>query len=126
MRLTLSQLRLWRVQELGIQGGRCALCGQPLDITEAVADHNHTTGELRGVIHRSCNSLLGVLENNRVRYGMKNEVHFAKFLHGVLPYTMKKRPDDTPLYPTHRTADQKRILRNTRAKRARAAIKKGA
>lgn len=125
MRLTATTLPRWRAATLAAQGGVCALCGMPL-ADAAVADHNHTTGQMRGVLHRSCNSLLGVLENNRVRYGMKNDVQFTKFLHGVMPYIHRKLPDDTPYYPTHRTADEKRLLRNTRARRARAAIKKGA
>lgn len=122
-RLTAKSLTEWRAATLQAQTQTCALCLQPLDSKEAVADHNHTTGQMRGVLHRSCNSLLGVLENNRVRYGMRGEVHFTKFLHGVVPYLARHRPDDTPLYPSHRTADEKRELRNKRARRARAAIR---
>lgn len=124
-RLTLSQLKTWRERTLIEQGSLCSLCAMPLQTKDAVADHDHTTGLMRGVIHRACNSLLGVLENNRVRYGMRGEVQFTKFLHGVIPYLARKRPDDTPLYPSHRTADEKRELRNKRARRARASIKKG-
>lgn len=123
-RLTATTLPKWRTATLSEQGGNCALCGLPIAGKDTpVADHNHTTGEMRGVLHRSCNSLLGVLENNRVRYGMRNEVQFTKFLHGVVPYIARKRPDNTPYYPSHRTADEKRVLRNTRARRARASMK---
>jgi hypothetical protein len=96
------------------------------DKDPAVADHNHVTGQMRGVLHRSCNALGGVIENNRVRYGLRNEVQFAKFLNGLYPYLYRKLPDDAPTYPTFKTADEKRELRNKRARRARAALKKGA
>lgn len=127
MRLTSTSLPRWRAETLAAQDGRCALCGMPITVKDpAVADHDHTTGQMRGVLHRSCNSLLGKLENNRARYGLRDAVHFTKFLHGVVPYLARRPGDDTPLYPTHRSADEKRDLRNLRARRARAALKKGA
>lgn len=127
MRLTVTTLPRWRQQALAEQEGRCALCSLPITAKDpAVADHDHVTGQMRGVLHRSCNSLLGKLENNRVRYGLRDAVRFTKFLHGVVPYLARRRPDDTPLYPTFRDADEKRELRNLRARRARAALKKGA
>lgn len=125
-RLTATTLPRWRQETLAAQGGVCAVCGRPVtDKDPAVADHEHTTGLMRGVLHRSCNSLLGVLENNRVRYGMRDTVQFTKFLHGIVPYLGRIRPD-APTYPTYRTADEKRELRNKRARRARAAVKRGA
>lgn len=127
MRLTATTLPKWRAATLAEQDGRCAICGLPITEKDpAVADHNHTTGQMRGVLHRSCNALGGVIENNRVRYGLRNEVQFVKFLAGLYPYLAKRRPDDAPTYPSYRTADEKRELRNMRARRARAALKKGA
>jgi transposase len=41
------------------QGGTCALCHEPPDRSTLVADHNHTTGKFRGLIHQRCNILLG-------------------------------------------------------------------
>lgn len=126
-RLTATTLPRWRAAKLAEQDGLCAVCSTPItDKDPAVADHDHTTGQMRGVLHRSCNSLAGVIENNRVRYGLRSPVQFYKFLTGLYAYLHVKRPDDTPFYPTHRTQDEKRLLRNTRARRARAAIKKGA
>ena len=125
-RLTAKALAEWRAAQLEEQGGLCALCGEACDITEAVADHDHVTGQLRGVLHRGCNAMLGHIENNRPRHKLTSIPRLSKFLAGVVPYLYAKRPDDTPLYPTHRTADEKRELRNKRARRARAALKKGA
>ena len=110
---------------LAQQGGVCALCGEAIQDGEAVADHDHTTGQMRGVLHRGCNAMLGHIENNRPRHRLTSIARLSKFLAAVVEYLYRKRPEATPLYPTHRTADQKRELRNLRARRARAAIKKG-
>lgn len=126
MRLTAKTLPEWRKQTLEAQGGVCAICREAVSAGEAVADHDHKTGQMRGVLHRGCNSMLGVIENNRPRYMLTSIVRLTKFLAGVVQYLYTKRPDDTPLYPSHRTADEKRDLRNLRARRARAAMKKGA
>jgi hypothetical protein len=48
------------------QHGLCKLCGEPLpeDFRKANVDHNHNTDEVRGLIHWSCNKLIGFVENN--------------------------------------------------------------
>lgn len=121
MRLTAASLSKWRADTLAKQGGNCALCGEPIQAGEAVGDHEHSSGVMRGVLHRGCNAMLGHLENNRPRHKLTSIVRFTRFLSNVVPYLSAKRPDDTPLYPSHRTPDQKRELRNKRARAARAA-----
>ena len=125
MRLTTASLQKWRVATLEAQGGKCALCGLPIATAAdpAVGDHNHDTGQMRGVLHRSCNSLLGNIENNRKRYGIRSDAQLSLMLRNVVQYTTLRRPDDTPLYPAYRTEDEKRELRNKRARVARAARK---
>jgi hypothetical protein len=45
---------------LAKQHGLCDLCGKPSLPGEVLrVDHNHETGETRGLIHQHCNSLLG-------------------------------------------------------------------
>lgn len=44
---------------LASQYGLCALCGKPPDGEKLMVDHDHETDEVRGLIHRFCNSLLG-------------------------------------------------------------------
>lgn len=53
------------------QGGGCAICREPLtrwgrvgEPGSACVDHNHTTGTLRGVLCRRCNSGLGSFRDN--------------------------------------------------------------
>ena len=47
------------------QNNRCALCGD-LFTTERpyVIDHDHETGRVRGLIHRKCNILTGMADDN--------------------------------------------------------------
>lgn len=46
------------------QQGLCALCKQQLpDVVASCYDHNHTTGKARGILHHSCNTLIGIIEN---------------------------------------------------------------
>lgn len=120
IRLTAKTLPQWRVAVLAAQGGVCALCGLPVRPGDpAVGDHDHATGQMRGVLHRSCNSLLGNIENNMKRYGM-GHTQLARMLPKVTPYILLRRPDETPLHPTYRTADEKRLKRNADARKARA------
>ena len=41
------------------QIGRCAICERPLKDDRQVIDHDHATGEVRGVVHNLCNLMLG-------------------------------------------------------------------
>lgn len=41
------------------QRGLCLVCDLPMD--QPVVDHNHQTGEVRGLLHRTCNAALGLL-----------------------------------------------------------------
>lgn len=52
------------------QRGRCALCGEPEKaslhgkVTRLTVDHDHDTGEVRGLLCRRCNWQLGLIEAN--------------------------------------------------------------
>src|SRR6188768_1571185 len=39
--------------------GLCDMCHEPSDGKSFVMDHDHITGEIRGMLHNSCNLLLG-------------------------------------------------------------------
>ena len=47
------------------QGGLCAACGDPL-VTGDV-DHNHETGEVRGILCHGCNTALGFAKDSASR-----------------------------------------------------------
>ncbi len=121
-RLKTTELASYRAKLVGEQGGKCAVCGEPFTLNNpAVLDHDHTTGQCRGALHRGCNSMAGVIENNAPRYLLTNVARLAKFLGNLVAYLHKDHGD--VLYPTHRTDEEKRLLRNKRAAVARKARK---
>jgi hypothetical protein len=49
------------------QNGLCALCSKPPfpgKRGDLMVDHDHATGEIRGLIHHKCNLLLGFADDN--------------------------------------------------------------
>lgn len=45
------------------QHGRCAICSVPLPIGDLRMDHDHATGERRGLICSWCNRAIALIEN---------------------------------------------------------------
>ena len=130
-KLSRAMMPAWKVRQLKVQqGGLCAVCGLPVDLTqdrEGVVDHSHDTGEIRGVLHRSCNSALGKMENVVGSWGAKDMSYDAiiNFMLRALVYYATGKTG--LIYPTHvdaatasrKTADK----RNLAAKERRAKIK---
>lgn len=116
-RLKHAEVQIVRAEMLGKQRSLCELCRTPIT-SRPVLDHNHTTGAVRGVLHAGCNSLLGKLENNAARYGVRD---IGTFTNGVAQYLRLHMVNVTGLvHPTHKTDDEKRELRNKRARASRA------
>ncbi len=130
-KLTRTQLRGWSISHLkNVQGGLCPLCRKPIDYSiprEAVVDHNHDTGEIRGVLHRSCNAAEGKVSNAAGRWGAKSTSYadIVPFLENLVQYL--KAPGTDLIYPGHKTpeeaAEAKRVKRNRAAATRRAAAK---
>jgi hypothetical protein len=120
-RLKTTEVAKVRADQLAQQAGRCALCKLPCAATQACLDHDHSTGAVRGTLHRGCNALLGKVENNHRRYGVPN---LAAFSQGVATYLQHHAVNRTGmLHPTHKTEDEKRLARNAKARKARASKK---
>lgn len=51
---------------LALQDGRCAICRTPADdLKKGLAiDHNHETGQVRGLLCNNCNTALGLLKDS--------------------------------------------------------------
>ena len=47
-----------------MQGGVCAICGQPPNSKSLGADHDHKTGKIRGLLCYHCNVALGLIGDN--------------------------------------------------------------
>lgn len=117
-RLKTTEVAKCRTELLASQGARCALCKLPCSAEQSVLDHDHSTGAIRATLHRSCNALLGKVENNYKRYGVPN---LAAFCNGLASYLQTHTTNRTGLFhPTHRTEDEKRIRRNKAARARRA------
>jgi Recombination endonuclease VII len=115
LRLKTTELAAWRTTRITANGGRCPLCQS--GIKSPCADHDHATGVMRDTICRSCNSGLGQIERAVSRFGIPN---LSAFLHGAAAYIQKHTtPQHQLLHPTFKTEEEKRVARNTAAKKRR-------
>lgn len=127
VKLPRTQMRAWAARHLKMeQGGMCPVCGLEIDLKikgEGVIDHDHTTGRIRGVLHRSCNAALGKVDNAAGRWGAKS-MNYAAILMWLKRMVLYYEKDPTPwIYPMHKSDDEKKDDRNRKAREARAAIK---
>ena len=62
-------------QMLDEQGGVCKICGKPETATRSGAvktlgvDHDHDTGEIRGLLCQNCNTALGLAQDSSILLG---------------------------------------------------------
>lgn len=129
-KLTRSQQRAFVLKTLREQGGICPLCELPIDHKipkEAVLDHDHDTGECRGILHRSCNGAEGKVANAAGRWGAKSMDYSAiiQYLKNLVAYLEK--PGLGWIYPEHKNPEERaeaaRIKRNKAQVKRRADIK---
>jgi hypothetical protein len=127
MKLSRTMMRSWVARHLSTkQGGICPLCKSPIDLRikgEGVIDHDHDTGEIRGILHRSCNAAEGKISNAAARWGAKSSSYRAiiTYLENLVGYL--KQEGAGVIYPMHKTADDKKDDRNKAAREARAKAK---
>lgn len=115
MRLKHSEVKPFREQQLIRQGQCCSLCGEEI-IDDAVLDHCHKTGKIRRVLHRGCNVLLGKIENNMLRNRITIQ-RLKGITQNLVGYLEQEYGDI--VHPTHRTEEEKALLRKKRAKARR-------
>lgn len=130
-KLSRAMMPAWKVRQLKIvQEGLCAICQKPVDLAlprEGVVDHDHDTGEIRGVLHRSCNAAEGKIANAAGAWGAKSMKYpdIIAYLKALLAYYDK--PGCGFIYPTHvdaaTAAENSRVKRNLAAQTRRAQIK---
>lgn len=122
-----TAMRSWVARHLKIvQGGLCPLCLQPIDLTtkgEGVIDHDHDSGEIRGVLHRSCNAAEGKAANAIGQWGAKSTKYtdIIPFMERLLAYLQSEGTG--MMYPMHKTPDEKKDARAKLLKERKAAAK---
>lgn len=134
--------KISRPQQLSItmlilrkQGGLCPICGEKIEVktqgrgSDYALDHCHATGEVRGVLHRACNSAEGKIRHAVSRWGGcgNDEAKIVAFIIALGQYLQdfKEGKRSTGLmYPNHKTPEQvneaARVKRNKQAAARRA------
>lgn len=113
-KLPRSSMRAWAIGHVRtVQGGMCPLCGKPISLqvmgakSDYVVDHDHETGEIRAVLHRSCNAAEGKVANAAGHWGAKSMSYTAiiPWLESLIKYY--KQEGTGLLYPDHKTPEEK-------------------
>lgn len=125
-RLKTTQLPAARAALLLAQKHKCPLCSGSMKGggKKPALDHDHITGYIRDVLCVNCNGMEGKVFNLARRCGSGSEL---TWLENLLAY---HRRHETPqhggiFHPTHKTAEEKRLATNARARKKRAASKMG-
>ena len=83
--VTQTKLKEWRETN---KPAKCPIFGVPL--IDAVVDHDHETGMIRGVIHRQANAWEGKVYNSWRRYAKNNtDISFVDSLKKLVTYLEK-------------------------------------
>lgn len=138
LKIPRSQLKSVTMKLLHKQEGVCLVCHKSINIktvgraSDFVCDHDHETGEVRGILHRSCNSSLGKIDNAAGRWGAKSMKYedILAYLHKVLAYYDHVAENPTGImYPSHKTPEEKAAAaklkrrKQNATKKAAAAVK---
>ena len=124
-RIKTAQVAPLRAKLLKAQGYKCPLCGNGMKggQKKPALDHDHNTGYIRDVLCLNCNGMEGKVFNLARRCGAGKEV---EWITNWLEY--QRRHSDPQhggiLHHTHKTAEEKRLAKNAKARKKRAAIKK--
>ena len=114
-----KDIRVLREQYYAEQNGLCALCFEHMDPFESVLDHDHKTGQLRGVLHRGCNAYIGSMENNLARNRISTN-RLSLILINFMSYISTHKPIR---HPTHLTPEERIERTRLRAKKRKKQLK---
>ena len=121
MKLKVKDIQKLRQLLIIKQGHTCYLCGIPFgEGFVACLDHDHRTGHVRAVLCQNCNGIEGKIYNLSRRASRKSTP--KEFLQRVLGYWNVENWENHSgsvepiIHPAFKTKDEKRILRNKRAR----------
>lgn len=124
-RIKTKDIMTVRAKRLHEQGYTCAICPTAISPQGAngCLDHNHITGGIRAVLCRNCNGIEGKIYNLANRAKRNGTVY--GFLRQLLQYydEWELENENTLYHPLHKTGDEKRVARNTKARVQRAKAK---
>ena len=134
LRRSRSQLYAITIQLLKQQGGLCLICKKSINVkvvgraSDYCCDHSHSTGEVRGVLHRSCNSAEGRVRHSVSRWGAKgsDELTIIEYLEGLAKYLRECHEGTRTtgiMYPNHRSPEEKAEAAKLKRKKQYAAKK---
>lgn len=116
LKITRSQQYSVTMRLLKEQGMLCLVCKEPIKVStrgrgsDYCLDHDHESGEVRAVLHRSCNSALGKAEHAVGRWGAKSSKYadIIPYLRKMVAYYDWVAENPTGLmYPNHRSPEEK-------------------
>ena len=117
-KLKTTEVALVRAQIAKQQDWKCALCQQsvaPNARKDAVLDHDHDTGVVRGVVCRNCNGMEGKINTCATRAAGKGDK--LNWLRALVRYL--ETSGTSYIHPTHKTEAEKREARLRKAREAR-------
>lgn len=126
VKLARTAMRSYAARLLQEQGGLCPLCRKPIDLAEkgeGVLDHDHDSGRIRGVLHRSCNAAEGKISNAAARWGAKSSSYadIIPYLENLVTYL--KTPARPVIYPMHKTKDERQDAQRAKARERAAEVR---
>ena len=104
-RLKANEKAQYRTEQLKKQDGICPLCEREIPSGQDTLDHDHSSGRVRMVLCRNCNSIEGRVLHWVRRTGVEIERWLAN-----IAWFWNQDYDDNPQYPTHKTELERRIL----------------
>lgn len=127
-KITRGQVRTVTMKLLKEQGGLCPVCAKPIDLAQRstsgdgpALDHDHRTGHIRGVLHRSCNGGIGKAESIVGRWitgSMQDEQAIIQDMQRMVNYLLQ--PNTDLIYYTHKTPEELRQAQLLRQRKQRA------
>lgn len=127
-KITRGQVRSVTMKLLKEQGGLCPVCAKPINLTQRstsgdgpALDHDHRTGHIRGVLHRSCNGGIGKAESIVGRWitgSMQDEQAIIQDMQRMVNYLLQ--PNTDLIYYSHKTEEEAKAAQNAKRRRVRA------